>query len=175
MCYANMVQKKGPKKQASALDTDSSLTDTHHMMTRTWMMKTHRVQKNRFLDTDSSLTDTHRMMTRTWMMKTHRCLQKGLTDEDKDNPTSPLSFDQQKTRNENIQIAHHELASAADCDLFSFGGSEDEALDDSMSLVVSDAEELLGSSHNLAPLLSKDSSTAGSGMDVELFPSSSWS
>ncbi|KAF4100891.1 hypothetical protein G5714_019087 [Onychostoma macrolepis] len=37
------------------------------------------------------------------------------------------------------------------CDLISFGGSESDAMDDSLSLVASDAEELLGSSHNSPP------------------------
>ncbi|KAK2881492.1 hypothetical protein Q8A67_018760 [Cirrhinus molitorella] len=59
--------------------------------------------------------------------------------------------------------------SADASDLVSFGGSEDKALDDSMPLAASDAEELSGSSHDPAPLPSKDSSAAGSGMDAELF------
>ncbi|KAK2892697.1 hypothetical protein Q8A67_012685 [Cirrhinus molitorella] len=41
--------------------------------------------------------------------------------------------------------------SAHACDLVSFGGSDDEALDDSMSLAASDAEEMSGSSHDPAP------------------------
>ncbi|KAK2876494.1 hypothetical protein Q8A67_020590 [Cirrhinus molitorella] len=53
-------------------------------------------------------------------------------------------------------------------DMVSFGGSEDEALDDIMSLASSDAE-LSGSSHDPAPPSSKDSSAAALGMDAKLF------
>ncbi len=50
--------------------------------------------------------------------------------------------------------------SASVSDLVSFGGSDDELADDSMSLVASDAEELSGSVTDLA---------AKAGMDAELF------
>ncbi|KAK2898752.1 hypothetical protein Q8A67_010170 [Cirrhinus molitorella] len=53
--------------------------------------------------------------------------------------------------------------------LVSFGGSEDEMLDDSMSLAASDAEDLSGSAQNTALLPSAEHSAAGSGMDAELF------
>ncbi|KAK2914044.1 hypothetical protein Q8A67_002443 [Cirrhinus molitorella] len=79
-------------------------------------------------------------------------------DEFKRRDVSPVLFSRPDQR-----------PSAHASDLVSFGGSDDEALDDSMSLAASDAEELSGSSHDPAPLPSKDSSAAGSGMDAELF------
>ncbi len=57
--------------------------------------------------------------------------------------------------------------SASVSDLVSFGGSDDELADDSMSLVASDAEELLGSVTDPAPSGLPNSSAAG--MDAELF------
>ncbi|KAK2874560.1 hypothetical protein Q8A67_021713 [Cirrhinus molitorella] len=54
-------------------------------------------------------------------------------------------------------------------DLVSSGRSEDEALDDSMSLAASDTEKLSGFSHDPAPLPSMEPSAAGSGLDAKLF------
>ncbi len=54
-------------------------------------------------------------------------------------------------------------------DLVSFGGSDDELADDSMSLVASDAEELWGSVTDPAPSGLPAPSAAKAGMDAELF------
>ncbi len=61
--------------------------------------------------------------------------------------------------------------SASVSDLVSFGGSDDELADDSMSLVASDAEELSGSVTAPAPAPSglPAPSAAKAGMDAELF------
>ncbi len=59
--------------------------------------------------------------------------------------------------------------SASVSDLVSFGGSDDELADDSMSLVASDAEELSGSVTDPAPSGLPAPSTAKAGMDAELF------
>ncbi len=59
--------------------------------------------------------------------------------------------------------------SAAASDLVSFGGSECDVMDDSMSLAASDAEEMSGSSHDPAPLPSEEPSATSTGMDAELF------
>ncbi|KAK2911406.1 hypothetical protein Q8A67_003539 [Cirrhinus molitorella] len=60
-------------------------------------------------------------------------------------------------------------SSAAASDLVSFGGSECEAMDDSISLAAFDAEKLSGSSHDPVPLPSSEPSVASTGMDAELF------
>ncbi len=57
--------------------------------------------------------------------------------------------------------------SASASDLVSFGGSDNELADDSMSLAASDAEELSGSVTDPAP--SRLPSAAKAGMDAELF------
>ncbi len=54
-------------------------------------------------------------------------------------------------------------------DLVSFGGSDDELADDSMSLAASDAEELSGSITDPAPSRLPAPSAAKAGMDAELF------
>ncbi len=59
--------------------------------------------------------------------------------------------------------------SASVRDLVSFGGSDDELADDSMSLVASDAEELSGSVTDPAPSRLPAPSAAKAGMDAELF------
>ncbi len=59
--------------------------------------------------------------------------------------------------------------SASVSDLVSFGGSDDELADDSMSLVASDAEELWGSATDPAPSGLPAPSAAKAGMDAELF------
>ncbi|KAL0180346.1 hypothetical protein M9458_025788 [Cirrhinus mrigala] len=60
--------------------------------------------------------------------------------------------------------------SAAAIDLVSFGGSESDAMDNSLSLAACDVEGLLGSSHDPAPTPSAEMSSAtSSGMDAELF------
>ncbi len=59
--------------------------------------------------------------------------------------------------------------SASMSDLVSFGGSDDELADDSMSLVASDAEELSGSVTDPAPSGLPAPSTGKDGMDAELF------
>ncbi len=59
--------------------------------------------------------------------------------------------------------------SASVSDLVLFGGSDDELADDSMSLVVSDAEELSGSVTDPAPSGLPAPSAAKAGMDAELF------
>ncbi len=59
--------------------------------------------------------------------------------------------------------------SASMSDLVSFGGSDDELADDSMSLVASDAEELSGSVTDPAPSGLPTPSAAKPGMDAELF------
>ncbi len=59
--------------------------------------------------------------------------------------------------------------SASASDLVSFGGSDDELADDSMSLAASDAEELSGSVTDSAPSRLPAPSTAKAGMDAELF------
>ncbi len=59
--------------------------------------------------------------------------------------------------------------SASVSDLVSFGGSDDELADDSMSLVASDAEELSGSVTDPAPSGLPVPSAAKAGMDAELF------
>ncbi len=59
--------------------------------------------------------------------------------------------------------------SASVSDLVSFGGSDDELADDSMSLVASDAEELSGSVTDPAPSGLPAPSAAKAGMDAELF------
>ncbi len=59
--------------------------------------------------------------------------------------------------------------SASVNDLVSFGGSDDELADDSMSLVASDAEELLGSVTDPAPSGLPAPSAAKAGMEAELF------
>ncbi len=59
--------------------------------------------------------------------------------------------------------------SASVSDLVSFGGSDDELADDSMSLVASDAEELWGSVTDPAPSGLPAPSAAKAGMDAELF------
>ncbi len=59
--------------------------------------------------------------------------------------------------------------SASVSDLVSFGGSDDELADDSMSLVASDAEELSGSVTDPAPSVLPAPSAAKAGMDAELF------
>ncbi len=59
--------------------------------------------------------------------------------------------------------------SASGGDLVSFGGSDDEQADDSMSLVASDAEELSGSVTDPAPSGLPAPSAAKAGMDAELF------
>lgn len=58
--------------------------------------------------------------------------------------------------------------SAAVSNLVSFGGSDCDAMDDSMSLEASDAEELSGSYVDPAPLPSAQPSTASTGMDAEI-------
>ncbi len=58
--------------------------------------------------------------------------------------------------------------SASASDLVSFGGSDKELADDSMSLAASDAEELSGLVADPAPLPSSAPSTAKAGMDAEL-------
>ncbi len=58
--------------------------------------------------------------------------------------------------------------SASVSDLVSFGGSDDELADDSMSLVASDAEELSGSVTDPAPSGLPAPSVAKAGMDAEL-------
>ncbi len=58
---------------------------------------------------------------------------------------------------------------ASASDLVSFGGSDDELADDSMSLVASDAEELSGSVTDPAPSGLPAPSAAKAGMDAELF------
>ncbi len=58
--------------------------------------------------------------------------------------------------------------SASVSDLVSFGGSDDELADDSMSLVASDAEELSGSVTDPAPS-GLPAPSAAAGMDAELF------
>ncbi len=57
--------------------------------------------------------------------------------------------------------------SASVSDLVSFGGSDDELADDSMSLVASDVEELSGSVTDPRPL--RFANAAKAGMDAELF------
>ncbi len=59
--------------------------------------------------------------------------------------------------------------SASVSDLVSFGGSDDELADDSMSLVASDAEELSGSVTDPAPSGLPAPSAAKARMDAELF------
>ncbi len=59
--------------------------------------------------------------------------------------------------------------SASVSDLVSFGGSDDELADDSMSLVASDAEELSGSVTDPAPSGLPGPSAAKAGMDAKLF------
>ncbi len=59
--------------------------------------------------------------------------------------------------------------SASVSDLVSFGGSDDELADDSMSLVASDAEELWGSVTDPFPSGLPAPSAAKAGMDAELF------
>ncbi len=59
--------------------------------------------------------------------------------------------------------------SASVSDLVSFGGSDDELADDSMSLVASDAGELSGSVTDPAPSGLPAPSAAKAGMDAELF------
>ncbi len=59
--------------------------------------------------------------------------------------------------------------SATVSDLVSFGGSDDELADDSMSLVASDAEELSGSVTDPAPSGLPTPSAAKAEMDAELF------
>ncbi len=59
--------------------------------------------------------------------------------------------------------------SASVSDLVSFGGSDDELADDSMSLVASGAEELCGSVTDPAPSGLPAPSAAKAGMDAELF------
>lgn len=54
-------------------------------------------------------------------------------------------------------------------DLVSFGGSEYDAMDDSVSLAASYAEELSGSCFDPAPLLSAEPNAASTGMDAKLF------
>ncbi len=61
----------------------------------------------------------------------------------------------------------HPSGSASD--LVSFGGSDDELADDSMSLAASDAEELSGSITDPAPSRLPAPSAAKAGMDAELF------
>ncbi len=53
--------------------------------------------------------------------------------------------------------------------MVSFGAMEDEPLDDSMSLIVSDAEEISGSTADPAPSSSANPSEVKPGMDAELF------
>ncbi len=59
--------------------------------------------------------------------------------------------------------------SASASDLVSFGGSDNELADDSMSLAASDAEELSGSVTDPAPSRLPAPSAAKAGMDAELF------
>ncbi len=59
--------------------------------------------------------------------------------------------------------------SASASDLVSFGGSDDELADDSMSLAASDAEELSSSVTDPAPSRLPTPSAAKAGMDAELF------
>ncbi len=59
--------------------------------------------------------------------------------------------------------------SASASDLVSFGGSDDELADDSMSLAASDAEELSGSVTDPAPSRLPTPSAAKAGMDAKLF------
>ncbi len=66
-----------------------------------------------------------------------------------------------------FQPDQHPSASASN--LVSFGGSEDELADDSMSLAASDAEELSGSITDPAPSRLPAPSAAKAGMDAELF------
>ncbi len=66
-----------------------------------------------------------------------------------------------------FQPDQHPSASASD--LVSFGGSDDELADDSMSLAASDAEELSGSITDPAPSRLPAPSAAKAGMDAELF------
>ncbi len=65
------------------------------------------------------------------------------------------------------QPDQHPSASASD--LVSFGGSDDELADDSMSLAASDVEELSGSITDPAPSRLPAPSAAKAGMDAELF------
>lgn len=58
---------------------------------------------------------------------------------------------------------------AAASDLVSFGGSECDAMDDSLSLVSSDAEELSGASFDPTTLPSAELSAASTGMEAEHF------
>ncbi len=66
-----------------------------------------------------------------------------------------------------FQSDQHPSASASD--LVSFGGSDYELADDSMSLAASDAEELSGSITDPAPSRLPAPSAAKDGMDAELF------
>ncbi len=66
-------------------------------------------------------------------------------------------------------IQPDQCPSASVSDLVSFGGSDDELADDSMSLVASDAEELWGSVTDPAPSGLPAPSAAKAGMDAELF------
>lgn len=53
--------------------------------------------------------------------------------------------------------------------MVSFGVIEDVLPDDSMSVIASDMEEMLGFTIDLAPLLPADPSNTKQGMDSELF------
>ncbi|ROK25268.1 N-lysine methyltransferase KMT5A-A [Anabarilius grahami] len=78
-------RNKGPKKQASALETDASLTDhpSH--------------------DDPKMHDEITQMFTEGFGLVNYS--ESDETDDDKDNPTSPPScFVRQKTRNENIQM-----------------------------------------------------------------------
>ncbi len=66
-------------------------------------------------------------------------------------------------------IQPNQRPSASVSDLVSFGGSDDELADDSMSLVASDAEELSGSVTDPTPSGLPTPSATKAGMDAELF------
>ncbi len=54
-------------------------------------------------------------------------------------------------------------------DLVSFGGSNDGELEDSLSMAASDAEELSGSYHDLAPSHSAQPRASSPDMDANVF------
>ncbi|ROL50523.1 hypothetical protein DPX16_2822 [Anabarilius grahami] len=75
-----------------------------------------------------------------------------------------------KQRGKGAQRLHTNLRPSAEAsDMVSFGGSEDEPLDDSMSLAASETEEWGGDSEDPTPLPSVEPIDARSGMDAELF------
>ncbi len=68
-----------------------------------------------------------------------------------------MKYDRYAPRSVRAPLRSHALLdshpSAAASDLVSFGGSNDGELDDSLSLAASDAEDLSGSYHDLAPCI----------------------